>query len=635
MFNFNKLTLFFTILFSCLFLFLINPVKAQAAVLLGRVTTQSLSFPTCANNLYYLGNSCGEQPCSGSPNFTITWTQGASSDSTDNNGCTAGNPLYTFEGRSNPSGNSTGQDATINITVAGPYVGPTYAITTWYRDTTDNPGGIGNRCGIPPSSGSFPNTTMNQTVDIPIYDNTDVNGNRCQYNHVWFMNNSVNLFGRVVTNTGTPIPNIPITGCNIGNTTTDGSGNFSYSSINTDQSFCLRAPAIAGYTGPTTTYFFGPTSYECQFGGGHFNPDACNNFNGSSPGANGSNLPNLDVTLDDNYTFWYTPITTPTPANPYLNVTFRDTNGVPVAPNPPVCPYSWNCGTATGGGLAPPCSSASDQTIDMTGALYSCAGVKPQGAFASFANLVSVTPIPATGYDYVSTLKLYGFPVSGWVGGKTLNFVVQGSTPPTIGAGALQAKNAGTPSINGTFGISGRQTVENGSDWLNSMYIRQSATPGTAGNINLYATAFYDKKQGTAINQPALGFLSAIEGQINTDASRGFILAYSNAACANQSTNCPVDNTGFSFAAGQYYAYVRGSGWVNITGYSSNGYYINNNYGQQILKAYPYANGAYYGQWKVLYYALFASKDMYTAGYAVDSNNLSSFASNQTVTVLP
>ncbi|MBI2338054.1 hypothetical protein HYU95_02620 [Candidatus Daviesbacteria bacterium] len=179
-----------------------------------------------------------------------------------------------------------------------------------------------------------------------------------------------------------------------------------------------------------------------------------------------------------------------------------------------------------------------------------------------------------------------------------------------------------------TFEGSGRQTgLEGGKGWYNPMTVKLNATKGT-GDIKLYVSAFYDKRQGQTTDQQALSNLTAIEGQINADPAIGFMLAYAAQNCANQTDNCLVDNTGFGFTIGNYYAFVKGSGWVDISSEIINGYPIYDNLGQSILTVFPVSKGNYFAQWKVRYYKDFGSKKMYTPGFVIDSNNLSSFQSD-------
>lgn len=204
-------------------------------------------------------------------------------------------------------------------------------------------------------------------------------------------------------------------------------------------------------------------------------------------------------------------------------------------------------------------------------------------------------------------------------------FTCSASSGPTITS--LQIGNIDSHGFIGTSKTSGLQYgPEGGMGWYNPMTVTLNATKG-AGDIKLYAIAFYDKNQGGTSIQSALTSLTAIEGQIDVDPTRGFLLAYAAQNCLNQTGNCLVDNKGTGFTAGKYYAYVKGSGWVDISIYdtASTGFPVLNNSGQTIYRVYA---GSTQANWRVLYYKDFGGKNMYTPGFVIDSNNLSSFQSD-------
>lgn len=106
--------------------------------------------------------------------------------------------------------------------------------------------------------------------------------------------------------------------CYIGTATTGSDGRFSYS-VPSGQIFCMRAPAVSGFT-------LSSGGYECQRAGGLFNPDACNNSTGGS----------IDVAPDNAYNFAYTPVQTaqsPTPTRVAASTpTVTPTQGVTSTP---------------------------------------------------------------------------------------------------------------------------------------------------------------------------------------------------------------------------------------------------------------------------------------------------------------
>lgn len=204
------------------------------------------------------------------------------------------------------------------------------------------------------------------------------------------------------------------------------------------------------------------------------------------------------------------------------------------------------------------------------------------------------------------------------------------NSPPNITS--LQVTNSNSSQTGGFIGtdkVSGLQSNEGGSNWLNPMNITLNATASGAGNsINKYFVAFYDKKEGTSTIQSAYPNIidniansdpnAQLKTLLNNDHSAGFLLAY------DPGSNPP--------STGKHYVWDpslnSSNKWVDITnsltGYSICGFTSGNK--DCINKLYYTVkpiNSA--PTWWVALFKNFGSKTMYTAGYVLDSNGLSAY----------
>lgn len=191
--------------------------------------------------------------------------------------------------------------------------------------------------------------------------------------------------------------------------------------------------------------------------------------------------------------------------------------------------------------------------------------------------------------------------------------------PPTITS--LQIGNIDSHGFTSTFQGSGRQSgPEGGKGWYNPMTVRLNAT--SSNGIGFYAVGFYDKSLGQQNS------LEAIRNVVGNDFANGFLLIYAANDCNNQLGGCYVDNTGYIFKTNSTYVYTP-SGWFDISNFGSSGKLVctNNDCSSQfnwLYRAFPVA----VGKWKVAIYKDFGSKNMYTAGYVIDSvTNLSTYQS--------
>lgn len=310
-----------------------------------------------------------------------------------------------------------------------------------------------------------------------------------------------------------------------------------------------------------------------------------------------------------------TPIPTPTPSTPYCQVTGAA------------------CGSATTTSITINNMTRTDTGWGSRGFYVQSSGL-PNRFLLDPINSYSATGLTAnTPYTFnisCAYQQSMGYQTTG-------TFPLSCSTsanPPTINS--LQVNSAST-TFSGTYGVAGRQTIQNGSNWLNPMVIRLNATPST-GSMALYSIAFYDKNQGQSTAQSTLGSLASIEGRVDVDNGQGFILAYAIQDCTNKNGICPVDSTNYSFSANNYYAYVKGSGWVNITSYYAPGYFsINDNSNNLVFKVTPNPDG--YNFWQVAIDQNFGGisgyKSLYTAVYAVNSANAGTFEVNRAPQINP
>lgn len=202
-----------------------------------------------------------------------------------------------------------------------------------------------------------------------------------------------------------------------------------------------------------------------------------------------------------------------------------------------------------------------------------------------------------------------------WFGGmcsKTITVQLAG-TPISPTITSLKIDNADpnqTQGFTGTVKMSGNQSNQGGSNWYNPMKITLNANQGSNPIANYYV-AFYDKTIGQLTNSPT--FLSDIQSKLNSNSKAGFLLRY---------------------GSGKYYVWNPSiKNWFDITGLTR-GQRICGSAGCDTQTYYTAAPGNSFGDpanpnlpnsWNILFDQNFGSKNMYTAGYVVDNNNLSNF----------
>lgn len=183
---------------------------------------------------------------------------------------------------------------------------------------------------------------------------------------------------------------------------------------------------------------------------------------------------------------------------------------------------------------------------------------------------------------------------------------------PTLGSLTInEAVSGQAGTFSGASKTSGKSD-STGKKWLNPMTVSLSG-PVTSDSIKFYAVGFYKQSLGSATS------LDQIRQWIDSDNNNGILLAYAASACDN-STNCDVDGTSTSFAAGKSYVYKKGSGWIEVTSSAD----------------YTDVSG-YYGvrkgigaNWVINLDSSFTSKAMYTARYVASDGNRNAFSADTT-----
>ncbi|MBI4129967.1 carboxypeptidase regulatory-like domain-containing protein, partial [Candidatus Roizmanbacteria bacterium] len=269
-----------------------NTYAAGSAIILGRIYLEPNPYnPSCPLNRFYYGDNCGNDQCNGSPNYTITWTHGATTNNINNNECYWGAPRYTFEATTNPivdtDCNGDAVDDCTLVNVQASMDNPSAVLSHWSRTTTLFDG---TACK-PSESGTFGASSSPSISNITVYKEGD-----CEWNHVWFYYMTpppVTIGGHVrnsLTDVGIPGVAVNIvsgvTGTTVDTPITDAQGYFeSPGVILQGQPYAVRLPwneatpqiAPDGYQPPGKTdkawmggcgaSGAGGFSYECQAAG--------------------------------------------------------------------------------------------------------------------------------------------------------------------------------------------------------------------------------------------------------------------------------------------------------------------------------------------------------------------------------
>jgi len=377
------------------------------------------------------------------------------------------------------------------------------------------------------------------------------------YDFRWMPTKAV-IKGRVTrTDNGAGIEGVEINqgvadppGCVIGTARTNSYGYYSYT-VDYQKGFCLRPPAVGGFSGPIATNadYIAKVgvagTYECQVTGGLF--PSCGN---------------LDIGSDNNYDFTYCP----------------SVNG------------GWSgwgtCSVSACGQTGTQTRTCNNPSPSCGGA--TCSGSNSQSCSTPACPTATPTPVPPT----VTPTPT--------------------SVPPQVNS--LKIWNSSTTQVTpntfvGTSMLSGKQTGESGSNWLNPINVTLTTTQGS-GAITENYVAFYD---GTAMAQSS--FITNMKSKLNTTPTSGLLLAYAKGT-----------DTGFDPNTYYHYVWQPNQGWKRLSSLQPQ-YSVTS--GATVLYDVSASTVSYVAnKWQVKFYSQFGSKTMNTAGFVKDSNSKEAFNAN-------
>ncbi len=124
--------------------------------------------------------------------------------------------------------------------------------------------------------------------------------------------------------------------------------------------------------------------------------------------------------------------------------------------------------------------------------------------------------------------------------------------PPSLGALNITPDAANSGIAAGSYGISGLRSTQGGSNYYNTLSIKQNVSNPSTSNL-----------EGIAFTAPAP--TSLVQLKTNATSSNGFILIYAN---CNGASSCTAPS-GDTFTGGSYYIYYKGT-WRTISAFRTN-----------------------------------------------------------------
>lgn len=194
-------------------------------------------------------------------------------------------------------------------------------------------------------------------------------------------------------------------------------------------------------------------------------------------------------------------------------------------------------------------------------------------------------------------------------------------SPPSLRVNNASLTQA-TGGFSGTYKVSGNQSAQSGSYWLNPIAIAVDATP--SASIKQRYVAFYKKTGGLVTSSST--FLSTIQSRLNDstgDRRAGFLLAYGDGIKSGDTGNKyyvwnPDENNWRAISAGASRA-ICDTGSDPCTGSKKELYRIFTG---------TVTDSSAANTWRVRFDTNFGGKDMYTGVYVVDNNNAPAFSSD-------